>query len=145
MRSSEHPELMKTNVLKKKRLILLFTVLLMFCTPTGSTAGERMLAQLPDGLPSQLPEASAVAPTVQEIAYSVHVVEKADNSRLVLECVLEGSHYNSAIHTLSDKIYGENEGGQYEQVIINWRLKGRENGKSPWAPTCLVRNSSDAA
>lgn len=133
----------KGNHLFVKGLIfLLCTVILLLWTPNESPAGNKAYREASDVSQAFSSSKSAVIPRGRNDDYSVTVVEKAENSRLVLDCVLNKERRSTDIHLLGSTIYTENHGNEYEQVIINWHLKDRGGNKSPWAQTSMAGKRS---
>lgn len=106
MKTGLQPTIVKVSHLLIKGLIfLLCAVMLLLWTPTDSPARSEVLQDAPQILQAfSFPE-PAVAPRGRDVDYSVIVVEKAENSRLVLDCVLDKARYSNDIHLPGNTIY----------------------------------------
>lgn len=132
-----------SHLLIKGLIFLLCAIILLIWTPTESPAGNEAYQDAPRESQAFSSPEPAVDPRGREADYSVTVVEKAENGRLVLDCVLDKARYSSDIHLLGNTIYTQNHGNEYEQVIINWHLKNRGSSELPWAQTNMAGKRPD--
>lgn len=81
------------------------------------------------------------APSIDVLNYAVSVSDRNSNN-LILDCTLSKPEDRATIDRLADRIYRENNGGNYDNVTINWRVGTNPEMAAPWARTTMTRSGT---
>ena len=76
------------------------------------------------------------------VAYNLSITEDMRGGSLVLEGTLPEEPDRVTLMVLADRIYEENNGPDYEQVLIHWRIKGASGTARPWAVSDITAHDS---
>jgi len=86
--------------------------------------------------------ASARHPFMSPVAYNLSVTEDMRGGSLVLEGTLPEEPDRVTLMVLADRIYEENNGPDYEQVLIHWHIKDAGDTARPWAVSDITAHDS---
>lgn len=66
-------------------------------------------------------------------------VKYRTNDMVEVDVVLSKAEDDATLDRLANKIYRENDGAKYQNVIINWYVGSNPQPATPWARTSLTR------